>query len=93
LFEGGRHREDLVRVLTRRNLDRQEARPADSQGSGLVEQNRMGTRQRFERTAALDQDAEASGARDAGDECNRGSQDERTRRRRDKYGEAANQIA
>ena len=53
----------------------------------------MGTRQRFERAAALDQDAEASGARDAGDEGNRGSQDERTRRRRDKYGEAANRIA
>ena len=93
LFEGGCHCEHLVRILTRRNLDRQQARSADSQGSGLVEQNRMGTRQRFERAAALDQDAEASGARDAGDEGNRGSQDERTRRRRHEYGEAANWIA
>ena len=53
----------------------------------------MRARQRLQRPAALDQDAAPGRLRDAGDEGDRRRQNQRTRRRRDQHGEAADQIA
>ena len=75
-----------------RDFDGEQPCAADRQRPGLVEQHGMGARQRFQRAAALDQNAAPRGLRDAGDEGDRGGQDQRTRRRGDQHGEAADHI-
>ena len=72
---------------------RKQARAADRQRAGLVEQHGVRSRQRLERPAALDQDAAPRRLRDAGDEGDRRRQNKRTGRRRHQHGETANQIA
>ena len=79
--------------FSRRHFDRKQPRAADRQRSGLVEQHGMGARQRFQRAAALDQDAAPGRLRDAGDEGDGRGQDQGARRRRDQHREAADQIA
>ena len=44
-------------ALAGRHFDREQARAADRQGAGLVEQHRVRARERLERPAALDQNA------------------------------------
>jgi hypothetical protein len=75
------------------SFDRQQTRAADRQRSSLVEQNRMRACQRLQRGAALHQDAPARGLCDTGNEGDRRRENERTRRCRDKHGEAADKIA
>ena len=76
-----------------RGLDGDQARSADRQRAGLVEQNGMRLRQGIERRAALDDDAAACRLRHAGDERDRRSQYERARCGDHQNGETANRIS
>ncbi len=82
-----------VGVFAGCNFHRHQSRAADGQCSRLVEHHGVGARQRFERLAALDEDAEACGARDAGDKGDRCGEDQRTWRCRDQHREGAHRIA
>ena len=93
LFERGAERQHFIGALSRRGFDGEKARAADGERPGLVEQHGVGARQRFERAAALDQDAAPGRLGDAGDEGNRRRQDERAGRGGDEHGEAANEVA
>ena len=53
----------------------------------------MGPGQRFQRTAALDQNAAPGGLGDAGDEGDGGGQDQRAGRGDNQHGEGAHRIA
>jgi hypothetical protein len=57
LFKRAHHSQDFVRALSRSCLDGDKARVADCQRAGLVEHDRVRSRQRFQRPAPLDQDA------------------------------------
>ena len=63
------------------------------QGAGLVDHQRAHLRQRFERPAALDQDALLGGAGQSGHERDRYGEDERTWRRYHQHGDRADRIA
>ena len=75
-----------------RDVDGEQPCATDRQRPGLVEQHGMGARQRFQRAAALDENAAPCGLRNAGDEGDRRGQDQRTRRRGHQHGEATGQI-
>ena len=77
LFERGAEPQDLVGGLVGRRFYREKARAADGQSPGLVEEDGMCSRQRFQRAPAFDEDPQASCLRDAGNECDRGRQNER----------------
>ena len=64
LLERGAEPQDLVGMFVRRNLDRQQARTAHRQRAGLVEQHRIGPRQRLKRSSAFDQNAAPRSLRD-----------------------------
>lgn len=93
LLKSGAELQHPVRLFAGCRLNRKQARAADGQRAGFVEQNSVCMRQGLERCAAFDQNAAPRSLSDAGDECDRCRQNERTRRRRDKHGETANQIA
>jgi hypothetical protein len=93
LLQGAGEAEHLVGALAGRGFDGDEPGAADREGPGLVEHDGMGAGQRLQGAAALDEDAVARRLRDAGDECDRGRQDQRAGRRRDQHRQAANGIA
>ena len=74
-------------------LDRRQPGPPAGQRAGLVEQQDLAAGQRLERAAALDQDAVAGGARDAGDDRDRRRQDQRAGCGDHEHRERAHRIA
>ena len=92
LLERGAEPQDLVGMFVGRNLDRQQARTAHRQRAGLVEQDRMGPRQRLERSSAFDQNAAPRSLRDTRNEGDRCRQDERAGRCRNQHGEASDNV-
>ena len=93
LLERGAEPQHFVRILAGRGLDRKEPRAADRQRAGLVEEHGVRAGERFERPAALDQDAAPRRLRDAGDEGDRRRQDERAGGRGDDHRQRADGIA
>ena len=63
------------------------------QRAGLVEHQRPHGGERLDRLAALDQDAELGGARQAGDDGDRHRQDQRTGRRHHQHRHGADRVA
>ena len=93
LLKSGAELQHLVSLFAGCRLNRKKARAADGQCASFVEQNSVCVRQCLERCAAFDQNAAPRCLGNAGDECDWRRENEGTRRRRDKHGETANQIA
>ena len=93
LLEGANDAKHLVNAPAGRGLDPQDARPANRQRAGLVEDDGARPRQRLEREPALHQDATARCARDARNIGDRSGEDQRAWRRCHEDGKPANRIA
>ena len=93
LLEGANDAKRLVDAPAGRGLDPQDARSANRQCAGLVEDDGARPRQRLEREPALHQDATARRARDARNIGDRSGKDQRAWRRCHEDGKPANRIA
>ena len=83
----------FVGVMAGRRLDGHDPCSPNGQGAGLIKHDRVGSGERFERPAALDQDCKARRAGNPRDEGDRCSQDQWTGRRSDEHSQAADGIA
>jgi hypothetical protein len=92
LLERANDTKRLVNAPAGRGLDPQDARPANRQRAGLVEDDGARPRKRLEREPPFHQDATARCARDACNIGDRGGEDQRTWCRCHKDGKPANRI-
>jgi len=92
LFQRRREPERLVGALARRRLDGNQPRAAHGQCSGLVKHHGVSSRERFQRSAALHQDAVPGGLRNAGDKSDRCGENERAGGRCDQHGERPDRV-
>ena len=92
LVQGRRKPQDVGLPEVRQHMGRPKARAAVGQGAGLVDHQDADLGQRFQGAAALDDDADAGGPREARDQGDGNRQDQRTRRSDDQDGEAPKRV-
>jgi hypothetical protein len=92
LLQRGCEAKQFVRILAGSGLDGDKAGAANRQSARLVEHHGVRAGERLERATPFYQDAAAGRLGGAGDKCHGRREDQRTRRRRDEYGETPNWI-